>query len=309
MAGKSILSIPGTGSDPFYQNVNQGMADAAEAVGYEFKVWNNQGQITQYQQGVANGITRGVSLIDMLAGPNPDTLSAQITEAQDAGILVATSHLNAYEKEMAYVDADIRFPYIKAGQTLADWVITHDPKAHVLVIVSDEILSTEHMRIGFADEIDTYGGPDIEYKFVNVPIPEWGQKVQTVTQSEIVADPDLTYVVAIYDNMLHFVVPAIEATNSVGKVKCIGYNATPGVVDLVREGKVEMDFGDMLNWAGWAIADVEMRMIGGLDYDPLVKIPFRLFTQENADEMGVPAEYTKGFGDYQVEYRKLWGLE
>ena len=114
---------------------------------------------------------------------------------------------------------------------------------------------------------------------------------------------------AIYDNMLHFVVPAIEATNSVGKVKCIGYNATPGVVDLVREGKVEMDFGDMLNWAGWAIADVEMRMIGGFDYDPLVKIPFRLFTQENAAEMGVPAEYTKGFGeDYQASTGSSGGL-
>ena len=310
MAGKSILSIPGTGSDPFYVQVNLGMRHAAEAVGYKFDVWNNQGQLTQYQQGFANGITRKVSLIDLLAGPNPNTLRAQIKEAQDAGILVASSHLDGYEANTPYVNADLMFNYTRAGQILADWVIVKDPKAHVLVVVSDEILSTEQMRNGISSEFDTYGGPDIQYKFVNVPIPEWGQKIQPTVQSEIVADPKLTYVLAIYDNMLHFVVPAIQATNSVGTVKCIGYNATPGVIDLVREGKVEMDFGDMLNWSGWAIADAEMRMIGKLPVNDKLDVPFRLFTKANAAEMGVPAEFGKGYGDtYQNDFKQLWGLQ
>ena len=107
MAGKSILSIPGTGSDPFYQNVNQGMADAANAVGYEFKVWNNQGQITQYQQGIANGITRGVSLIDMLAGPNPETLSAQIRKRRMPGYSAPRPISTPTRRTCRYVDADI----------------------------------------------------------------------------------------------------------------------------------------------------------------------------------------------------------
>ena len=82
MAGKSILSIPGTGSDPFYVQMNKGMSTAAKAVGYPFTVWNNQGQLTQYQQGFANAITKKVSLIDLLAGPDPNALKPQIDEAQ-----------------------------------------------------------------------------------------------------------------------------------------------------------------------------------------------------------------------------------
>ena len=94
MTGKSILSIPGTGSDPFYVQMDKGMKFAADAVGYPFSVWNNQGQLTQYQQGFANGITKKVAVIDLLAGPDPNALKPQIDEAQDAGILVVASHLS-----------------------------------------------------------------------------------------------------------------------------------------------------------------------------------------------------------------------
>ena len=175
-----------------------------------------------------------------------------------------SSHLSGLEQDVPNVDYNLPIDYNKAGRLLADWVITNDTTAHVLVIVSDEIVSTASMKDGISSEFDTYGGPDIEYDFVNVPIPEWGTKIKPAVQSAIVADPDLTYVVCIYDSMSQFVTPAIDATNSADQVKVIGFNGTPFVVDLVREGKVEMDIGDSLNWAGMAIADAEMRLIGDM---------------------------------------------
>ena len=167
---------------------------------------------------------------------------------------------------------------------LADWVITKDTSAHVLVLVSDEIVSTQAMRDGISSEFDTYGGPDIKYTFANVPIPEWGTKVKPVVQSAIVADPKLTYVLCIYDSMSQFVTPAIQATNTADRVKVVGFNGTPFVLDLVREGKVEADIGESLNWAGMAIADAEMRLIGGMGQVQSMNIPFRLFTKDNAAE-------------------------
>jgi ribose transport system substrate-binding protein len=308
MAGKSIQSIPGTGSDPFYVQMNKGMKFAADAVGYPFTVWNNQGQLTQYQQGFANGITKKVSLIDLLAGPDPNALKPQINEAQAAGILVVSSHLSGIEQEVPNVDYNLPIDYNKAGQLLADWVITKDTKAHVLVVVSDEIVSTASMKDGISSEFDTYGGPDIQYTFVNVPIPEWGTKIKPAVQSAIVADPALTYVICIYDSMSQFVTPAIDATNAADQVKVIGFNGTPFVLDLVREGKVEMDLGESLNWAGMAIADAEMRLIGGMGLVESMNIPFRLFTIDNAAEAGVPAEFSKGYGDFRSAYAALWGL-
>lgn len=307
MAGKSILSIPGTGTDPFYVQMNKGMADAAKAVGYKFSVWNNQGQLTQYQQGIAHGITTNVSLIDLLAGPDPAALKPQIDQAKAAKILVVSSHLSGLEQTVPNVSYNLPIDYQQAGRDLADWVITKDPTAHVLVLVSDEIVSTGAMRNGISSEFGTYG-PGIQYKFVNVPIPDWGTKITPSVQSAIVADPKLTYVICIYDSMAQFVTPAIASTNSTGKVNIIGFNGTPFVLDLVRTGKVQMDIGESLDWAGHAIADAEMRLIGGMGQVPSMNIPFRLFTSANAAEAGVPANFSEGYGDYKDQYYKLWGL-
>ncbi len=309
MAGKSILSIPGTGTDPFYVQMNKGMKTAADAVGYPFTVWNNQGQLTQYQQGIAHGITTKVSLIDLLAGPDPNALKPQIDQAKAAGILVVSSHLSGLEQTVPNVSNNLPIDYKLAGQLLADWVITKDTKAHVLVIVSDEIVSTGAMRDGITSEFTTYGGPDIQFKFVNVPIPEWGTKIKPVVQSAIVADPQLTYVLCIYDSMSQFVTPAIQATNSADRVKVVGFNGTPFVLDLVREGKVEADIGESLNWAGMAIADAEMRLIGNMGQVASMNIPFRLFTKDNAAEAGVPAEFSKGYGEFIPQYLKLWQVQ
>jgi ribose transport system substrate-binding protein len=307
MAGKSILSIPGTGTDPFYVQMNKGMADAASAVGYKFKVWNNQGQLTQYQQGLSAAITQKYSLVDLLAGPDPNALKPQIDAAKSAGVLVVSSHLSGIEQTVPNVSANLPVDYNKAGRLLADWVITKDPSAHVLVIVSDEIVSTGAMRTGISSEFGTYG-PGIKFTFVNVPIPDWGTKIKPTVQSAIVADPQLDYIVCIYDSMSEFVTPAIQATNSVGKVKVIGFNGTPFVLDLVRTGKVEMDLGESLDWAGHAIADAEMRLSGGMGTVKSMNIPFRLFTSTNAAEAGVPANFSQGYGQYKPQYYKLWGL-
>ena len=314
MAGKSMMSIPGTGTDPFYVQMENGMKEAAKAVGYPFSTWNNQGQLTQYQQGFQNGITKKVSLIDLLAGPDPNSLKPQIDEAQKAGIEVVASHLTAFEQTVPYVDYNLPQDYTMAGRTLADWIIAHDYTAHVLVIGSDEIVSTQASHDGFVAEMEKYG-PEIQYTYFNVTVPEWGTKIQPQVQSAIVADPELTYVACIYDAMTQFVVPGVTAANAADKVKIIGFNANPFVIDFVREGKVEMTFGDCLNWAGWAIQDAEMRIIDGQDIPTngavgaYLNNPFRMFTVDNAAEAGVPAQFSKGFGEYQNEYKKLWGLQ
>ena len=314
MAGKSILSIPGTGTDPFYVQMEKGMSQAAAAVGYPFTTWNNQGQLTQYQQGFQNAITKKTSLIDLLAGPDPNSLKPQIDQAQAAGIKVVSSHLTAFEQTVPYVNYNLPQDYTMAGKTLADWIIAHDYTAHVLLIGSDEIVSTSASHNGYDAEMAKYG-PNIQTKYFNVTVPEWGTKIQPQVQSAIVADPKLTYVACIYDSMTQFVVPGVTAANATGKVHIIGFNATPFVIDLVREGKVDMTFGDSLNWAGWAIADAEMRILAGQDIPKngavgqYLNNPFRMFTKDNAAEAGIPAKFSEGFGSYQPEYLKLWGLK
>lgn len=309
MAGKSILSIPGASSNPWYDHALDGMKGAAAGVGYAFSVWPNQGQLSQYQRGLSSALTTKPSLIDLFAGPDPEALGPEIAAAQAAGIKVAVSHNYSIGDPVPNLDFNLPVDFNRAARLLADWVITKDTGAHVLVIVSDELSSTASMRKGITDEFNQSGGGGIQYDFVNVPIPEWGAGIQPAVASAIAADPQLTYVVCIYDSMAQFVVPAIADAKAAGKVKVIGFNGTPFVLDFIREGKVGMALGESLAWAGYAIADAEMRIIGGQGAVKSMHIPFRLFTKENAAEAGVPASFDEGYGDtFKSEYAKLWQL-
>ena len=77
---------------------------------------------------------------------------------------------------------------------------------------------------------------------MNAPIPEWGVGIKPAARSAVAAIAD---------------------AEAEGRVKVIGFNGTPFVLDLIRAGKVEMAPGESLAWAGYAIADAEMRLIGG----------------------------------------------
>ncbi len=309
MAGKSTLSIPGASNDPWYLHVTDAVKEAAAAVGYTTSVWTNQGQLSQYRQGLASALMTKPALVDLLAGPDPKALKAEIDAAKAAGIKVVVSHNFGIGEAVPNVNYSLPVDFKRAGRLLADWVITKDTQAHVLVVVSDELPSTAPLREGVAEEFKRHGGPDIQYHFVNVPIPEWGVGIKPEVTRAIAADARLTYVICIYDSMAQFVVPAIAEAKAEARVKVIGFNGTPLVLDFIREGKVEMALGESLAWAGYAIADAEMRILAGKRAVKSMHIPFRVFTKENAAEAGVPASFDKGYGDtFKREYARLWKL-
>ena len=121
------------------------------------------------------------------------------------------------------------------------------------------------------------------------------------------ADPNINYVIPIYDSMSTFVTPAIAISGKRDSVKVATFNGTPFVLDLIREGTVEMDIGENLDWIAHAMLDAEMRLLCDLPTIVDSKVPLRVFTADNIDEVGNPAEASKGNGDaYQDGFRKLW---
>ena len=309
MAGKSIYRIAGPDSNPWYQQGFNGMMSAAEKVGYHFSACSNEGQLSQYQQCLAEGVKQKASLIDLFAGPNPNDLASEISAAKSAGTLVAVSHNFGMDGTVLNVSANFTVDFGLAARLLADWVISKDIDAHVLVLVSDELPSTAVMRAGITSEFTKYGGSSIKYKFENVPIAQWSTGLKPAVEKGIAEDPELSYIICIYDSMSEFVVPIIAAANMDGQIKVIGFNGTPFVLDMIRAGKVEMTIGECQEWTSYAISDAEMRLIAGMGAVKNMHIPFRIFNKDNAEDAGIPATYGKGYGDtFKADYAKLWGL-
>ena len=312
MKDKSILSIPVSSANPFTANIEKAMQGVAAKVGFKFTTWENQGQSSQWVQGMDTALNQKVSLIDLLAGTDPRVLVPQVAAARAAKIPVIPSHYNGVEQSAtvaSFADGDVPIDYFKAGAMLADWAIVKTKgKLNSLVLISTGPLSTDSMVAGINEEFKHC--PDCKQKVLNYTVPDWGTRITPGVQAALLADPTVNYIIIIYDSMAQFVVPAVTVTGSGDRVKIDAFNGTPFVLGLVQTGQVEMDIGENLDWIGHSIIDSEMRRICGLPLVSDPKIPFYLFTQANAKDAGTPPQLSKGYGNaYEKGFSDLWQLK
>lgn len=311
MAGKKILTIPASSAIPFVKTIADGKDAIAKTLGFEHAQWENQGSTTQYIQGMEYGINNGFNLISLLAGADPRFFQPQVMAAQAKGVKVVASHLTGIEQEApAGVDAATAVDYRKGGELMANWAIAQTGgKVNALVLTSNEALSTDSLVEGLTAAFKA-NCPDCTYELANVPIVDWATKIQPTVQGKLQANADLNYIIPIYDSMSQFVVPAIQIANKAGQVKVATFNGTPFVLDMIRDGSVEMDIGENLDWIAHAMLDAEMRLLCGLPAVRDSKVPLKVFTADNMEGVSTPAKASEGYGDAYVEgYRKLWMLD
>jgi ribose transport system substrate-binding protein len=309
LRGKRLVEIPITSEVPFVAAVEKGMNQAAAAVGAELIVFPNQGRPSQWAQGISSAIARNADAIVLLA-QDPKLIGPQIEQANEAGIPVILLRATGENEPCPPGTICIPGPFERAGRLEADFVIADSGgNADVLVVTSRDAPSTAPLVRGLKDEFARHC-PECELRFVDVPIADWATRLRTEVQSALVRDPNIGYVIPIYDSMSQFAVPAIVAAHRDDRVMISTFNGTPFVLRMLQEKDVvAMDVGEDLAWIGWASMDQTFRAVAG---EPAVKsenTPLRVFDDRNVDETGDPPRFDKGYGDAYVEgYRKLWGL-
>jgi ribose transport system substrate-binding protein len=317
LRGKTIYEIPLTSEVPFVAAVENGMERAAAEVGAELVAYPNQGEPTQWAQGIATAITQGADAITLLA-QDPQLLGPQIERAERAGIPVIVLRTTG-EGEPCQADPSgepygttcVPGPFEEAGRLEADWVIAETGgDADVLVITSRDARSTIPLLQGLEGEF-AENCPACELTFIDVPIPEWANRLRTEVQSALVANPDIAYVIPIYDSMSQFVVPALAASRAADRVRIATFNGTPFVLEMIQDDDVvASDVGENLDWIGWAAMDQVFRVLAGEEPVPSEHTPLRVFHDGHVDEAGRPPETDRGYGDAYVDgYRRLWGVE
>jgi ribose transport system substrate-binding protein len=310
--GKSVFNIPDSSGNPFATGVAQAEAQAAKELGVRYINCTNQGQVTEWVTCYDEAIQRKVNVINDFGGVDPRELGPQILQAQAAGIQVAAENVYGFSQTPVGVKYSIPTPYETAGRLMADWVVLDTKrKADALVLTSNEVLATSPIVSGiksvFAEQC-----PGCKLTFVNVPVKDWSTQIQSNVQSALVRDPNLNYIIPIYDSMTQFVVPAITAAGKVGRVFVSTFNGTPFVLKYIQDGDiVRMDLGEDLQWVGYAFVDADARLLDGQGLPQIfnAKTPLRVFTKNNIAQAGSPPQLSTGYGSsYLAGYQKLWGL-
>lgn len=312
MAGKKILSIPTSSAIPFAAGIEESMVSVAEQVGFEVRHWQNQGQPTQWVQGVEYAISNGYDAVDFMAGIDPDALAPQVAMAKEAGLQVFASHHRDVFDDPETVDMDVSLPlsFSRVGEIVAAWIVAKtEGDANVVVIGSNDVPPSQFYWAAFEAKLAELC-PDCKATYYNVPVADWATKIQTTAQSALLQDPSVNYMFPIYDSMSQFVLPALAITGKTD-IPIVSFNGTPFIIDMVQRGEVEMDIGESLGWIARSTLDAYMRSLCGLEVtqDELY-IPFYIFDETNAETAGVPADFDQGYGDAHVSgFAELWGIE
>jgi len=316
LRGKRIFEIPITSEVPFVAAVERGMKQATAEVGAKIVVYSNQGEPSQWAQGIRTAISQRADAITLFA-QDPALLGPQIAQARKAGIPVIVLRTTG-EGEPCQADshgepygtACVPGPFEEAGRLEADWVIKDTGgKADTLVITSNDARSTTSLMRGLRDEFRRRC-PACKTTTVDVPISQWAARIRTEVQSALIRDRKINYVIPIYDSMSQFVMPAIRAARATDRVKIAAFNGTPFVLKLMQDGNiVAMDVGENLSWLGWAAMDQAFRAIAGEPPVRSERTPLRVFDDGNVGDAGRPPRYDAGYGHAYVDgYRKLWGV-
>ncbi len=310
MAGKTVVSIPITNAVPFVVQLEKAMKKAAAEVGFTYEVWENQGKSDQWTQGVSNAIGKKAALIDLTGGLNAAVLGPQLLEARQAGIKISTTHLyDVTQEEAPSVDGSAKVDFTEAGRALAARAfVDTDGKPDVVIVGSNDVLPSIPFVKSIQATLKTLC-PACKQTYVNVPVTEWATKIQSGVQSAMLADPGVNYILPIYDSMSQFVVPALRIVGGGAKVGVASFNGTPFVLDMIREGTVNMDLGESLGWAGYAAIDTQMRILCGLPVPAKLNVPLLIFDKANVASAGIPANFDDGYGDQHLKaFRRLWKL-
>lgn len=315
MEGKNMFTVPSSSSVPYAKITTDFMGDIANMIGFENFIYETDGSPDSWVQGIETAVSQQYDLIDLFSGCNTEMLTSQIEMAEDAGIPVVDAHFVDYTRiDKSHGTYVMPAEYKLAGTILAEWAINKRgaDEINALVVTARDLDASLAMEEGIDEVFATYA-PDATYKYVNVPLTDWATKIQPEVQNALQADPTINYVIAIYDGMLAYVVPAIETVNATETVLCNGYNGTPFALDYIKSGSVDMVLGESLEWIAYTVMDYQMRIMGELDLPEKENPPFYIWTSENVDaamdEETGQAGYG-GYGDAYIEgYAKLWGLE
>jgi ribose transport system substrate-binding protein len=310
--GKVLFDIPLNSSIPTSALKQQTYKRIAERLGLELVVHPNQGQPSDWVQGMNAAIARKADLIVLDGAPNPKLLGPQIKEASDAGIPVLVTH---FFDESATAPGDVTAivpaPFNRAAKLEANWIVADSGgKANVLVIQSAEAPPSAGGVKTIQDEFAALCGDACKTTVVDVPVTEWATKTQGEVQSALVKNPAIDYVVPLYDGMVQFAAAGVTASGAGQDVKIVSFNGTPSVLQMIQKGPpVVMNVGENPEWLAYANMDQALRILSGEEPVATENTPARVFTADNVDDAGTPPELGKGYGDaYVAGYEQLWGL-
>jgi ABC-type sugar transport system substrate-binding protein len=244
-------------------------------------------------------------------------IASYIARAKAAGIKFVTAQTGVPGiPTLSGNDAEVTFDYAQVGRILADWFVADSgcTKGGPQIITSTSSRQPSAAEVGGIQSEVKKLCPSVSVPSVqNVLIPDWPTSLPTTTRSLLNQNPDLKYLLPLYDGMTIYMVPAINGIlRAKTSTKVASFNATPVVIqnELAKTSPLSADVGGPNQWYGVALADQVLRVLAGQKPVASENVPLRLFTRDNLGTIDPKKDESTWYGSVNpiCEYHKLWGL-
>ncbi|MQY31276.1 sugar ABC transporter substrate-binding protein [Nocardia aurantia] len=316
IAGKTIFVIPTNSENPYNVAVDDESRKIAERYGATWVEYTNQGKPAQWAAGVEQAVNQKANLIVLSQGIDGALIKPALQKADAAGIPVLLTHTVLRGDPIpadlqGLIDATTDAPLAEANRLTVDWMIDRTKgSGTALIITSNEVPPAKAEVAAMTDELGRYC-PKCDYKVVNVPVTDWATKIASEVQSALSAQPNIKFILPIYDSMSLYAQSGIKAAGKTGQVEISSVNGTPAVLKIQQDdGIVTMNVGESIPWLAWATMDQAGRLLLGLPPVPggAEQTPLKLITAANIRDTGTPPQPDKGYGTAYVSgYQALWG--
>jgi ribose transport system substrate-binding protein len=312
--GKRILVLSVDQRVPTLAQAAGVMQEAGAAAGVTVDVFDAKSDVARMQQGLDQAVRQADAAILLgipiaLVGPG----LAKAKAANVATVSVLNNEPEADEPGQGAGDENVYATtapsYFKGGQLIAaKAIVDTEGEAKVVIFNTSEITPSGPTVAGIKDILERCDGCEIVDEN-DTPLAEWSTALTGKAVSAIRQNPDVNYLLPIFDGMGIFVHAGILQANAADRVKVAAFNGTPAALDIILQDEAFTgDPGQPNGWLGWHALDQALRgMLGEEPGNP--EIPIRFFDASNLEDVDVnDLDEPYGNPDYRAGFQELWGV-
>ena len=148
--------------------------------------------------------------------------------------------------------------------------------------------------------------PDCKYDTLEIPIDALATEAPSRIVSYLQANPDVTYVVGAFADIVTALPGALSDAGLADKVKIVVYSQNETISSALKQGEMAAVIGFAGPEDMWQIADTLVRIFNGLPFEAeWDDLPNWIITGETVPST---TEYYPLVEDYQAQYKALWGI-
>ena len=277
MAQKTFALVQINQQALFFNEMNRGAQEAADAAGVDLVIFNANNDPAAQNSAIETYITQGVDGLAVVA-IDVNGIMPAVEQADEAGIpVVAIDAILPDGPQAAQIGVD----NAKAGADMGAFMLDAlgGPTKVGIVGALNSYIQNVRQK-GFEDAIAGADGVEV------VGVVD-GQNVQDTAlgaaENLITANPDLAAIYATGEPALLGAIAAVESQGKQDSVKVFGWDLTAAAIDGIDEGFVVAVVQQDPSLMGKAAVEALMTLSEGGSVDAELSVPVEIVTKDNVD--------------------------